>query len=94
MPAGLARGEVTGRLGRTPEESKAPFVRPRGHFAQPLCAFRFLSLTRNKRLTHAMLPYSPCPPRTHLQLNLTGAGLTETLKATWRDPKPEEESEK
>ncbi|CAN0136075.1 unnamed protein product [Pylaiella littoralis] len=26
-----------------------------------------------------------------LKLNLTGAGLTETLKATWRDPKPKED---
>ncbi|CAN0135563.1 unnamed protein product [Pylaiella littoralis] len=29
-----------------------------------------------------------------LKLNLSGAGLTETLKATWSDPKPVEGSEK
>ncbi|CAN0135865.1 unnamed protein product [Ectocarpus sp. 8 AP-2014] len=29
-----------------------------------------------------------------LKLNLTGAGLTETLKATWRGPEPKEETTK
>lgn len=44
----------------------------------------------------AYLTTSAPPPFTlrPLQLNLTGAGLTETLKATWRDPKPAEGSEK
>lgn len=35
----------------------------------------------------------PLPP--HLfQLNLTGAGLTETLKAIWKEPKLEDEEGK
>lgn len=41
----------------------------------------------------AAQPHSP-QPSPWLQLNLTGAGLTETLKATWRTPKKEEDSGK
>lgn len=41
----------------------------------------------------AAQPHTP-RPSPWLQLNLTGAGLTETLKATWRTPKKEEDSGK
>ncbi|CAM9427274.1 unnamed protein product [Ectocarpus sp. 6 AP-2014] len=42
----------------------------------------------------AMLAASVLATLGLLKLNLTGAGLTETLKATWRGPKPKEESGK
>eukprot|EP00903_Cladosiphon_okamuranus_P007970 g7692.t1 len=42
----------------------------------------------------AMLAASVVATLGLLKLNLTGAGLTETLKATWREPKAEEKSEK